>query len=132
MSGFQMCKECDEEYHDPRNRRFHAQPIACSVCGPHVWLESSKIPINVLNDPILETQRILSAGHIVAVKGLGGFHLACDASNPLAVDELRHRKLHVDKPFAIMMPDIQTIEKHCILSQQDRDLLRSPQRRSSF
>ena len=128
MGSFQMCPACFEEYNDPRNRRFHAQPIACADCGPHIWLESTTLQFDPLRDPVLETQKLLAEGNIIAVKGLGGFHLACDASNPLAVEELRRRKYRVDKPFALMMPDLQTIEQHCILDPEEREMLESPQR----
>ena len=128
MGSFQMCPACFEEYNDPRNRRFHAQPIACADCGPHIWLESTTLQFDPLRDPVLETQKLLAEGNIIAVKGLGGFHLACDASNPLSVEELRRRKYRVDKPFALMMPDLQTIEQHCILDPEEREMLESPQR----
>jgi hydrogenase maturation protein HypF len=128
MKSFPMCPDCEEEYHNPRNRRFHAQPIACAKCGPHVWLESTKFSIKQDTDPILETQRLLSEGAIVAIKGLGGFHLACDAANPQAVEILRDRKLRVDKPFALMMPDLETVREFCLLNEDERILLESPQR----
>jgi hydrogenase maturation protein HypF len=128
MATFPMCPSCDAEYHDPRNRRFHAQPVACFECGPRVWLESSKIQINQEADPILETQRQLSDGSIVAIKGLGGFHLACDAANPNAIETLRNRKLRVDKPFAVMMPDLATINEFCFVNETEGNLLISMQR----
>jgi hydrogenase maturation protein HypF len=129
MAGFKMCDPCLEEYSDPANRRFHAQPIACPDCGPQVWLE---FPANkgaedkIRGDAaILETQSLLAAGKIIAIKGLGGFHLACDATNTQAVDELRRRKLRVDKPFALMMPDTETVEQHCWLDLSEKELLTS-------
>ncbi len=133
MAGFPMCDECEKEYSDPTNRRFHAQPVACSVCGPHVWLEIrsddfSRPRATESEDPVLETRRLLSDGKILAIKGLGGFHLACDATNSKSVAELRNRKLRVDKPFAIMMPDIQTIEQHCFVSDAEQELLSSTAR----
>ena len=127
MAAFPMCPDCEAEYRDPRNRRFHAQPVACAKCGPRVWLESSKIQINHDVDPILETQRLLSKGSIIAIKGLGGFHLACDAANPNAIETLRTRKLRVDKPFALMMPDLATITKFCFVNETEAKLLTSPQ-----
>ncbi|MEJ2598175.1 MAG: carbamoyltransferase HypF, partial [Anaerolineales bacterium] len=132
MSGFDMCDPCREEYADPANRRFHAQPIACPDCGPQVWLEYSTKDDGGKrlheDAAILETQALLAAGKIIAVKGLGGFHLACDATNARAVEELRRRKLRVDKPFALMMPDIDTVEQHCWLDPSEKELLISRER----
>jgi hydrogenase maturation protein HypF len=128
MASFSLCPDCSAEYHDPANRRFHAQPVACKVCGPKVWLESSSIQFDPETDPILETQRLLGEGNIVAIKGLGGFHLACDGANFPAVEKLRNRKLRVDKPFALMMPDVQTVENYCQVSSEEKTLLESPQR----
>ena len=137
MAGFKLCPDCEHEYKDPTNRRFHAQPVACPVCGPKVWLETkdesdalslSKEGKKDGDEAIVEVQRLLAEGQIVAIKGLGGFHLACDATNAKAVTELRTRKLRVDKPFALMMPDIETIEQHCFISEAEKALLTSPAR----
>jgi hydrogenase maturation protein HypF len=132
MSVFPMCPDCEREFRDPLDRRFHAQPVACPVCGPHVWLEEgSKVEgrrSQVRDDAIVEAQRLLEEGKILAIKGLGGFHLACEATNARAVQELRNRKLRVDKPFAIMMPDFETVEKHCLVNDAERDLLLSAAR----
>jgi len=134
MSSFELCPACASEYQDPLDRRFHAQPVACPTCGPHVWLEFSSISgvageKTVSGDEaIMATQRILREGNIVAIKGLGGFHLACDATNPAAVAQLRQRKLRVDKAFAVMMADIPTVENHCAVSRAERELLESIQR----
>ncbi len=128
MAGFSLCPDCEREYKDPLNRRFHAQPVACSVCGPHIWLELCNTQYAIQDEAILETRKLLSAGKIVSVKGLGGFHLACDATNAPAVSELRRRKLRVDKPFALMMPDLETIERHCFVSDAERELLQSAAR----
>ena len=135
MGDFEMCPDCRAEYTDPTNRRFHAQPIACPDCGPQVWLE---FPINKQkiycekiiqgDDAIRAAQKLLFEGKVVAIKGLGGFHLACDATNPKAVTELRRRKLRVDKPFALMLPDITAIEAHCSINDTDRQLLESRER----
>ncbi|MFZ5857044.1 MAG: carbamoyltransferase HypF [Chloroflexota bacterium] len=129
MAGFPLCPDCEREYKDPADRRFHAQPVACPVCGPHVWLENgSKVEGQkslVGDDAIIQTQRLLIEGKIVAIKGLGGFHLACDATNANAVTELRRRKLRVDKPFALMMPNMETVKRHCLVSDAERDLLTS-------
>lgn len=128
MAPFELCPECAAEYQDPGDRRFHAQPVACEVCGPHVWLEISGQPSAVSDDAILKTQHLLTNGSILAIKGLGGFHLACDATNAEAVAELRQRKLRVDKPFALMMPDLATVEEYCIVSEAERALLTSRER----
>jgi len=132
MAGFALCPDCEREYTDPTNRRFHAQPVACSVCGPHVWLEDvskvegRKSPVS--DEAIAQARKVLNDGKIMAIKGLGGFHLACDATNSSVVTELRARKLRVDKPFALMMPDLETIEQHCFVSDAERDLLLSTAR----
>jgi hydrogenase maturation protein HypF len=129
MAPFAMCPDCEKEYTDPLDRRFHAQPVACPVCGPKVWLETvgatRESPLHEENIAVGVTRRLLSQGNILAIKGLGGFHLACDATNAEAVRELRRRKLRVDKPFALMMPDIKTIEAHCFVNDAERELLQS-------
>ncbi|MGH2767648.1 MAG: acylphosphatase, partial [Actinomycetota bacterium] len=97
MAGFPMCEDCRREYEDPLDRRFHAQPIACPACGPQVrltWTDGRPVP----GDPVSECARLLREGHILAVKGLGGYHLACDSSNEEAVSRLRARKIREDKP----------------------------------
>jgi len=126
MAVFPMCPDCQREYDDPRNRRFHAQPNACWVCGPRVELwdcEGHQLP-NA--DPIAETVRLLVAGQIVAIKGLGGFHLASDASNEAAVTRLRERKRRVDKPFAVMAATLSSAQELCELDEVSRSLLQSP------
>ena len=129
MAGFHLCPDCEKEYKNPTNRRFHAQPVACPVCGPKVWLEIQNSEFRIQNDDaIVETRKLLVDGKILAIKGLGGFHLACDATNANAVRELRTRKLRVDRPFALMMPDLETIEKHCFVSEQESELLQSTAR----
>ncbi|HSO13511.1 MAG TPA: carbamoyltransferase HypF, partial [Anaerolineales bacterium] len=126
MAGFKLCPDCEREYTDPTNRRFHAQPVACPKCGPHVWLEIQNSEFRILNDEaVTKTRRLLADGKIVAIKGLGGFHLACDAMDAKSVIELRNRKLRVDKPFALMMPDVETVEEHCFVSEAERELLQS-------
>lgn len=131
MASFEMCEACAAEYADPLDRRFHAQPVACPICGPKVWLEyksgEGKTSVEGEN-AILETQNLLGQGKVVAIKGLGGFHLACDANNLQAVAELRRRKLRVDKPFALMLPDIETIQKICFINDKARELLESHSR----
>ena len=133
MAAFRMCPECEAEYHDPANRRFHAQPNACPDCGPTLALAQagtampdaamfgSSPPLVVLG----EVRRVLREGAIVAVKSLGGFHLACDAMNEDALRRLRSRKKRSDKPFAVMARDVEAVESFCIVSDADRELLLS-------
>ncbi len=139
MVPFQMCPDCLSEYQDPLDRRFHAQPVACPVCGPHIWLQNPTEGADYTHtipptgagldmEVIHQSQTLLSQGKILAIKGLGGFHLACDATNPDAVSELRRRKLRVDKPFALMMKDIDTVAQHCYLTLTERNLLLSRER----
>ena len=126
MSVFPMCPQCQREYDDPRNRRFHAQPNACWDCGPHVELwDKDGIRIEA-DDPIVKTAALLAAGEIVAVKGLGGFHLAVDAMNEASVARLRERKRRVEKPFAIMVPTFDRAGEFCDLDDTSRGVLQSP------
>lgn len=127
MSGFPMCPSCLTEYENPRDRRFHAQPVACPDCGPQVWFEANGEKIADRESAIQTAREWLRRGKILAVKGLGGFHLACDASNRAAVAELRWRKQRSDKPFALMAFDLGTVEKHCFVSSVEAALLTSQQ-----
>ncbi|MCS7055417.1 MAG: carbamoyltransferase HypF [Thermoflexales bacterium] len=106
MAAFPMCAACAREYHDPADRRFHAQPVACPACGPRVWFEAGGQATAWDDDAIRAAQVALRSGRIVAVKGIGGFHLACDATNDAALRALRQRKGRVDKPFAVMVRDL--------------------------
>lgn len=126
LSAFPMCPECKEEYHDPGNRRFHAQPNACQVCGPQVWYQSGKRCIET--DAIAYAQSEMADGNVIAVKGLGGFHLACDASNNDAVRMLRERKQRPSKPFAVMMRDLEMVRQYAELNTEDASLLSSRER----
>src|SRR5208337_1166537 len=108
MAVFPMCAACLAEYENPLDRRFHAQPNACWECGPRVELWDKGGRKIECGDPIVEAISALRSGQVVAVKGLGGFHLAVDATNPAAVALLRQRKRRVEKPFAVMVPDLQT------------------------
>jgi len=131
MSAFTMCPHCDEEYHNPADRRFHAQPNACPLCGPQLELASNGTrPAEAppRGEPIESVRRLLAEGAIVAVKGLGGFHLACDATNAAAVATLRERKQRVDKPFAVMSLDVDTVCRYCEVSEGEAQLLESPAR----
>ncbi len=128
MAGFKLCPACAAEYEDPRDRRFHAQPVACPACGPRLWLEVGGDRIGQDEDALQTARRLLREGKVVAIKGLGGFHLACDATSPRAVEELRRRKLRVDKPFGLMLPDLAAVEAHCRVGPDERRLLESRER----
>ncbi|MCX8034524.1 MAG: carbamoyltransferase HypF [Thermodesulfovibrio sp.] len=129
MSVFKMCPDCLQEYKDPGNRRFHAQPNACPKCGPEIKLFIRfKEGLKELKDPIKETIRLIKEGKIVAIRGLGGFHLCCDAKNSQVIEELRRRKRRSNKPFALMSPDLQSIEKFCFVTKEEKEILTSPAR----
>ena len=128
MAGFVMCPSCQAEYDDPRDRRFHAQPNACWQCGPQLELWDARGKPIAADDPIAEAIARLQRGEVVAVKGLGGFHLACDATNARAVLTLRERKRRVEKPFAVMVPDVDAAERFCEVDAAARQLLVSPER----
>jgi hydrogenase maturation protein HypF len=127
MASFTMCPVCQKEYENPSDRRFHAQPNACSACGPSLRLEDRERK-EVPGDPIAKTLDLLTRGRIVAIKGLGGFHLACDAKNQDAVSSLRSRKFREDKPFAVMCRDIEEVEEHCEVTEKEEKLLLSVER----
>jgi hydrogenase maturation protein HypF len=130
MAPFVMCPDCQAEYVDPVDRRFHAQPNACHVCGPRVWLQipDRQSPIASGEEAVQAVRQMLVGGKVVAIKGLGGFHLACDATNDAAVALLRERKGRVDKPFAIMSFDLETVESYCEMNDDERALLTSRER----
>ncbi|WP_420628257.1 carbamoyltransferase HypF [Candidatus Leptofilum sp.] len=135
MAEFAMCADCQAEYDNPQDRRFHAQPNACGMCGPGVWLEESEqysvngVQLSVRGEAaIVAVQELLAAGRIVAVKGLGGFHLACDATSDVALATLRERKGRVDKPFAVMARDVATVRQFAHLSEEEEALLTSKER----
>lgn len=130
MAAFTMCPDCEREYRDPKNRRFHAQPNACPDCGPQVEfkVQSSTFKVNDEHNPIQAAIDMLKQGGIVAIKGLGGFHIACDATNDEAVKRLRERKRKSNKPFAVMGPDVDAIERYCEVSDKERGLLLSNRR----
>lgn len=143
MSDFKLCDACREEYHSPSDRRFHAEPNACAVCGPKIWFTDSDEEYSE-HDSIItfdtdaerdRTQAVLQSvqsriadGQIVAIKGVGGFHLACDATNEQAVKKLRERKRRPEKPFAVMVTDLASCNEFASLSEQDARLLLSPER----
>jgi hydrogenase maturation protein HypF len=123
MADFTLCPACADEYHDPADRRFHAQPVACPECGPQVWLEVDGGEVAHGDDALRQTVDLLRAGKIVALRGLGGFHLACDATNASAVNTLRERKQRVDKPFALMLLDTAAAARYCTVNDAERALL---------
>ena len=131
MAAFPMCAACAREYGNPADRRFHAQPIACHVCGPRVWLERwdgrAAPKAEGERDDIEVAVRLLRQGEIVAIRGLGGFHLACDATDERAVRRLRDRKRRFDKPFALMARNLDTIRRYCSVSDVEKTLLESPE-----
>lgn len=127
MRDFIMCSDCREEYDDPLNRRFHAQPNACPRCGPALRLTDAAGADISGPDVIGRVVELLGEGNIVAVKGLGGFQLACDATSREAVEKLRGRKKRPGKPFALMMASLEEAEKHCRVSPEEAALLGSPQ-----
>jgi len=128
MRRFDMCPACRREYDNPANRRFHAQPIACHDCGPHLTLwDDAGRPLAEREDALLNAAEALNEGSIVAVKGLGGFHLMADAGNEAAVRRLRERKGRPDKPFALLVPSLEAVTTVCRVSPLDARLLRSPE-----
>jgi hydrogenase maturation protein HypF len=128
MDAFKMCPACQVEYDDPTNRRFHAQPNACWDCGPQLQLLSANGTSMDIAEPVREAARLLQLGSIVAIKGLGGFHLACDAKNAAAIAQLRERKHRIEKPFAIMVPRLEIAERFCTLDDFSKKQLLSIER----
>ena len=123
MAQFTMCAECQAEYDDPANRRFHAQPNACPVCGPHVWLVGPDGVEIHSDDPVTAAIDRLMAGGIMAIKGIGGFHLAVDATNEFAVMRLRDRKHRYGKPLAVMARNLDAARELCVLTPGEEELL---------
>lgn len=123
MKAFPMCHECETEYTDPKDRRFHAQPVACPKCGPKTYLVSKDG--NIIDDEqLMKTADLLLNGHIVSIKGLGGFLLACDATNKSSLEKLRQLKGRPKEPFALMAA-LDTIKVHCFVNDEQETLLRS-------
>ncbi len=130
MAAFDLCPNCQQDYQDPLNRRFHAQPTACHICGPKAWLERADgKPVTAsmfsMLDDVDAVCTLIQRGEIVAIKGLGGFHLACDATNEEVVQKLRQRKRRPDKPLALMARNIEIIEQYCKVTPPERELLES-------
>jgi len=126
MAGFGLCPDCSREYSDPTDRRFHAQPVCCPVCGPRVRLVDSRGDTLAVGEQAFgEAVNLLKDGRILAVKGLGGYHLACDALNEKTVAELRRRKVRQERPFALMLRDLEEIRRYCAVDEASADLLES-------
>ena len=128
MANFPLCPECLQEYENPLDRRFHAQPVACEVCGPYIWYEENGTVIGEKEQGLQAAREAIKSGKVIAIKGLGGFHLACDASNNKAVNTLRLRKRRSDKPFALMAFDLHIIRQFCEVNPKEEELLSSRQR----
>jgi hydrogenase maturation protein HypF len=129
MARFRMCPACQAEYDDPRNRRFHAQPNACWECGPRVWLLQAADSETVYGEEAVQrTLQLLTAGKIVAIKGIGGFHLSVDATNEAAVRRLRERKHRYGKPLAVMVKDMEAARTVCALTGEEEALLQTSAR----
>jgi hydrogenase maturation protein HypF len=134
MRAFPLCEDCESEYLDPANRRFHAEPVACPACGPQVYFEAADADSVLHEDAALEAAvAALRDGRVVAVKGIGGYHLVCDAGSVEAVADLRHRKQRPDKPLAVMFPlagrdGLDVVRRHAIPSDAESELLASPVR----
>ncbi len=129
MAPFRMCERCQREYDDPQDRRFHAQPNACWQCGPRLWLESAAGRVEARGDEAMRrVMELLATGAIVAIKGLGGFHLAVTATDEKAVARLRGRKVREEKPFAVMFAQASVIGEYCRMSDEQRRLVESSSR----
>ncbi len=127
MRHFKMCPDCQREYDDPLDRRFHAQPNACPRCGPSLELTTSEGRSIKCADTIQKASELLREGKTLAIKGLGGFLLACDATSSRAVQQLRQRKKRPSKPLAVMITSVEEVKKHCRVSPEEEKLLLSPQ-----
>lgn len=128
MDSFSMCRNCAEEYSDISSRRYHAQPDCCPTCGPRAFYVDGTTLSETDGDPFLSSQQLLAEGGILAVKGLGGIHLACDALNPEAVKRLRIRKHRAEKPLALMCRSLEAVRRICRITPEEEKLLLSPAR----
>ncbi len=128
MAGYELCDACQAEYEDPKDRRFHAQPVACPECGPQLTFVAGGQALASKEEALQTARRWLKEGKILAIKGLGGYHLACDPTNAAAVGELRRRKKRSDKPFALMAFNLEAVQHHCLVSPAEAELLQTHQR----
>jgi len=127
MKVFKMCEKCEEEYKNPLNRRFHAEPIACPLCGPDVYLyDENKNLISKGFEAIKKTKELIKKGFIIALKGIGGYQLLCDALNDFAVKRLRERKKREEKPFALMFPSLKILKEYVYVDKISEIILTSP------
>ncbi|MEA3498012.1 MAG: carbamoyltransferase HypF [Campylobacterota bacterium] len=129
MVRFKMCKECEEEYKDPSNRRYHAQVTSCKNCGPVLKLRDKSEEVRVSDDEIIDkVVKLIKDGYILAIKGIGGYHLVCDATNEQVVQKLRDRKKRAHKPYAVMVKDISSAKNIALINKQEKELLESKER----
>ncbi|MDH5572826.1 MAG: carbamoyltransferase HypF, partial [Gammaproteobacteria bacterium] len=137
MAGFTLCTECKKEYDNPLDRRFHAEPVACETCGPRLFYVEADYHTDITETALAKTITALRSGRIIAIKGIGGYHLICDATNDQAVQTLRERKSRPDKPFAVMFPvnginrghaDLDILHQHALVDEASARLLQSPAR----
>ena len=128
MAAFEMCADCGREYADPADRRFHAQPVCCPACGPQLRYLTPGHDVAHREDGLSAARALLRDGGVLAVKGVGGYHLACDARDTAAIEELRRRKRRGDKPFAVMVPDLPTARRIAHVDEPAQRLLTGPQR----
>ena len=128
MSGFAMCERCAAEYHDPADRRFHAQPIACPDCGPSLWFAAHTTRVNGADAALAATQQALAAGAVVAIKGVGGYHLACRVDDEAAIVALRTRKARGAKPFAVLVRDLDSARRYAHIDDTEAAVLSSAAR----
>ena len=128
LADFPLCPDCRAEYENPADRRFHAQPVACPACGPRLWLEEDGHRTAEADEALVRTRRLLAEGRILAIKGLGGFHLACAATSAVAVAELRRRKRRHGRPFALMAPNPSIVARYAVVNDEALRLLQSPAR----
>jgi len=129
MNEFNLCEACEKEYKDPTNRRYHAQPVSCEKCGPNVSLYNTKDEVlSTETSAIKQIATLIKEGNIVAIKGLGGFHLVCDATNDKVVEELRLRKNRPNKPFALMFKNINSVKDYTQLSSKEEEVINSKEK----
>lgn len=128
MKDFIMCDACKKEYENPKNRRYHAQPVCCPSCGPQIKLYDNKRNEIISKNTLKEISQKINNGYIVAIKGIGGFHIICDATNENTVNKLREKKNRPTKPFALMFKNIDEIKEHTILSKKEEELILSKEK----